>query len=253
MPLELASKTDVGKKRDHNEDDFRLDAEIGFLTVCDGMGGHNAGEVASDIAVRTILEFMQQNHADPDKTWPYKFDPKWDMMQNLIANGVRLCNDRIRQVSMNDFTKKGMGSTLVAGQLVGSKFYVGHLGDSRGYLVRRGEIMPITEDHSLYNEWLKLAPRSEEEKASFGHKNVITRALGQTEACQPDVNIYELEANDIVVLCCDGLSGMVPDPKIAEIVASSKTLDKACDRLIDSANAAGGIDNITVILGRYTP
>src|SRR5262245_11164469 len=99
------------------------------------MGGHNAGEVASGIAVEAILDFMRENAHDPERTWPYRFDPKWDEHQNLVANGIRLCNDRIREQSAADFTKKGMGSTLVCAQLVGDHVYVGHLGDSRGYLI----------------------------------------------------------------------------------------------------------------------
>jgi protein phosphatase len=136
--------------------------------------------------------------------------------------------------------------------LRGPKAWFGWVGDSRGYLWRRGELHPTTSDHSLLNELIKTGRLSEEEIANFQHKNVITRALGMADQTEVDVNVFDLEPGDVCLVCCDGLTGMVSDERIAEILTKESELQKACQTLVDEANANGGVDNITVALVRYS-
>jgi protein phosphatase len=146
-----------------------------------------------------------------------------------------------------------MGTTFVGVLVRGARATFGWCGDSRGYLWRRGELHAATSDHSLINELIKTGRLSEEEIANFQHKNIITRALGMADAAEIDLNAFDLEAGDICLVCCDGLTGMVTDARIAQILAEETDLQKASDKLIAEANQNGGVDNITVALARYTP
>lgn len=250
MPYEYAGLTDVGRKREHNEDALLLAPESRLFAVCDGMGGHQAGEVASGIAVETLERFFQNVTADEEATWPYRLDPRFDEYGNRLVVGIQYANQRIREAGLEE-GKQGMGTTAVAAHLNGSRAYFGWVGDSRGYLLRRGELRPTTTDHSLLNELLRSGRIREEDLENFQHKNVITRALGMGDHVEVDVNSVDLVDGDVLVVCCDGLTGMLEDQRIAEIVLREKSLDKACQKLIDAANAAGGLDNITVALVRY--
>ena len=252
MPIEFAGATDVGRKRDHNEDALLVKAEFSLAVVCDGMGGHEAGEVASNIGVETIGKFFDLTK-DPAATWPFRYDKQMDESGNRLAVAVQWANQRIREAGEADGgRKRGMGTTFVGVLISGSRATFGWVGDSRGYLFRRGEIHPSTSDHSLINELIKTGRLSDEEIANFQHKNIITRALGMADSVEVDLNAFDLEAGDICLVCCDGLTGMLTDERMAEILTQETDLQKACDRLVAEANANGGVDNITVALGRYT-
>ena len=252
MPIEFAGATDVGRKRDHNEDALLVLAEHGLAVVCDGMGGHEAGEVASGIGVETISRFFEISK-DPNATWPFRYDRNMDESGNRLAVSVQWANQRIRDAAEADGAhKRGMGTTFVGVLLSGSRATFGWVGDSRGYLYRRGELHPSTSDHSLINELIKTGRLSDEEIANFQHKNIITRALGMGDLVEIDLNAFDLESGDICLVCCDGLTGMVSDARMAEILTQEQDLDKACERLIAEANENGGIDNITVALARYS-
>src|SRR5690606_18586225 len=158
-------------------------------------------------------------------------------------------NLRIFETSCRDIRYKGMGTTIVSSLVCGDKVYCAHVGDSRCYRVRRGEITQLTRDHSLLEDYKEAKPdMSEEEERNFPHKNVITRALGMRETVQVDIRGHQIEDGDVYVLCSDGLSGMVPDPGILEIVANAKSLERAVAELVDHANRSGGTDNITTLL-----
>ncbi len=253
MPLEFAAATDVGRKRDHNEDALLVMPEHSLAVVCDGMGGHEAGEVASGIGVETVKRFFEIA-VNPEATWPFRYDRSKDEGSNLLSVAAQWANQRIREagdVGNAPAGKRGMGTTFVGCLLRGNKAWFGWVGDSRGYVWRRGELHPTTTDHSLLNEMIRTGRLSEEEIENFQHKNVITRALGMADQTEVDVSSWELEAGDVCLVCCDGLTGMVPDERIAEILAHQADLKKACQQLVDEANENGGADNITVALVRY--
>lgn len=252
MPLEFAGATDVGRKRDHNEDAMLIMPEHHLAVVCDGMGGHEAGEVASNIGVETIGRFFELAK-DPNATWPFRYDKSLDEATNRLAVSVQWANQRIREAGEADGgRKRGMGTTFVGVLIAGSRATFGWVGDSRGYLYRRGELHPSTSDHSLINELIKTGRLTDDEIINFQHKNIITRALGMGEVVDIDMNAFDLEPGDICLVCCDGLTGMVSDERMAEILTQEPDLKKACQRLVDEANGNGGVDNITVALARYT-
>jgi PPM family protein phosphatase len=253
MPVEFAGATDVGRKRDHNEDAFLLAPQFQLAVVCDGMGGHQAGEVASGIGVETVRRFFEIAQ-DPQATWPFGYDRRKDEPTNLLNVAAQWANQRIREAGEADRgTRRGLGTTFVALLVRETRAHFGWVGDSRGYFWRRGELHPTTSDHSLVNELVKTGRLTPGEIDNFQHKNVITRALGMPDFAAIDVSQVELLPGDVCLLCCDGLTGMVSDARIAQILAAEKDLQVACRRLIDEANANGGIDNITVALARYTP
>jgi PPM family protein phosphatase len=253
MAFEFAGATDVGLKRDHNEDSMVILPQHRVAAVCDGMGGHEAGEVASGIAVETVKKFFELA-ADPNATWPFRYDRAKDEGTNLLSIAAQWANQRIREAgnTPGGAGRRGMGTTFVGCYVREDKAWFGWVGDSRGYLFRRGELIATTSDHSLLNELIRTGRLSEDEVENFQHKNVITRALGMGEAMEVDVNAVDLQPDDVCVVCCDGLTGMVTDERIAGILDAERDLQRAADKLIDEANANGGVDNITVALIRYT-
>ncbi len=252
MPLQFAGATDVGRKRDHNEDALLVLPEHSLAVVCDGMGGHEAGEVASGIGVETVKRFFEIAF-DPEATWPFRYDRTKEEAANLLSVAAQWANQRIREAGTGNGAagKRGMGTTFVGCLLREGKAWFGWVGDSRGYVFRRGELHATTSDHSLLNEMIRTGRLSDAEIENFQHKNVITRALGMADRMEVDVSSWLLEPGDVCLVCCDGLTGMVPDARLAGILAAEPELQKACTRLIDEANENGGVDNITVALVRY--
>jgi protein phosphatase len=253
MPLEFAGATDVGRKRDHNEDALMLLPENGVAVVCDGMGGHEAGEVASGIGVETVKRFFDITK-DPDATWPFRYDKTLDEASNLITVAAEWANQRIREAAAEENgRRRGMGTTYVAMLLQPPGAWFGWVGDSRGYHFRKGALTPTTSDHSLLNELIKTGRMTEQDIANFQHKNIITRALGMGDETQVDITRVDLEPGDVCLICCDGLTGMISEQDMANILTQEPDLTAACNKLINAANAAGGLDNVTVALARWTP
>ncbi len=253
MRLEVAGKSHVGMKRNHNEDNLLLLPEENVFCVADGMGGHSSGEIASKIAVTEVADFFKLTTKDQDATWPFKMDKSRSYDENRLATAVKLANSRIYESSQAEAKYRGMGTTFVGLYFVNNAALVGHVGDSRGYrwLGAEKKLVQVTEDHSLLNDYIKAKKLTPEEIENFPHKNVIVRALGMKDTVQVDVSRIEPGENDIFLICSDGLSGMVPDPKMAEILAANSDLTTACEALIDAANAAGGNDNVTCVLVRF--
>jgi PPM family protein phosphatase len=253
MKLRWAGNTDVGRKRKHNEDNFVMIPEHNMFVVADGMGGHNAGEVASEITVRTMASFFKESIPDKDYTWPFKGDPAATEETNRLVAGVKLSNLRIYEAQASDIQKKGMGTTVVALVFDDDKHAVtGHAGDSRIYRIRGDEIEQVTEDHSLLNNYKKIAKLTEEEIKNFPHKNVIVRALGMKADVDVEVNRYPLEPGDIFLLCSDGLTDEVEDPYLLDKVVEHRDNLEACvDSLIKLALENGGRDNVTIVLACY--
>ena len=251
LRVEVAGDTNVGRKRNHNEDAFSILGEYGLYIVADGMGGHASGEVASRMSVETLREFFSATADDPERTWPYKMDRTKGYEENRLITGIKLANLRIYEAAQRDIRRRGMGTTIVAIFTVEDGLYVAHVGDSRVYLLRDGKMEQLTEDHSLLNDYIKAKKLTPEEIENFPHKNVIVRALGMKDSVVVDVTRLQPAENDIFLLCSDGLSGMVTDPKMEEILQKQPDIDKAAQNMIDAANAAGGNDNVTCILIRW--
>ena len=249
LKLRYAGNTHVGMKRTHNEDNLCVVAEENLYMVADGMGGHAAGEVASQMAVETVADFFRETTRDEEVTWPYKMEKGRRYEENRLAAGIKLANLRIHEMGVQNPEKKGMGTTLVALFFAGNTAYVGHVGDSRVYRLRGDELEQVTEDHSLLNDYIKMKDLTPQEIENFPHKNVIVRALGMKSTVQVDVNHEEPESHDLYMLCSDGLNGMINDKTIRSIMIENRgELEKCCNKLIQAANENGGTDNVTVVV-----
>jgi protein phosphatase len=252
MRIEVSGQTHVGMKRNHNEDNLLLLPEERLFVVADGMGGHSSGEIASKIAVEEVAEFFRMTSQDMEITWPYKMDKQKNYDENRLATGIKLANMRIFEKASSEQRYKGMGTTIVSIYFAKeNEVVVGHVGDSRVYYFRDGALKQVTEDHSLLNDYLKAKKLTPEEIEAFPHKNVIVRALGMKDTVNVDINRVEPKEGDIYLLCSDGLSGMVPDAQMEQILRSQPDLEKACAMLIDAANANGGNDNVTCVLAQF--
>jgi serine/threonine protein phosphatase PrpC len=247
MRVRFAGETNVGMKRAHNEDSYFLPESERLAIVADGMGGHASGEVASRMAVDTIAGFFRATQDEQQLTWPFKMDRGHRYDVNRMVTAIKLANLKIHEQAQKDPQCHGMGTTVVATLFADGALIVGHVGDSRLYRRRDGRFEQITEDHSLLNDYIKIKHLSAEEIANFPHKNVIVRALGMKDSVQVDVHIDSPRLGDVYVLCSDGLSGMVKDQEISDLVVAERDIDVLCGRLISVANKNGGLDNITVV------
>jgi len=243
--------TDVGLQREHNEDSFVVLKEYDLYVVADGMGGHRAGDVASKLATETISEFFRST-ANDDVTWPFHFDANLSEEENRLLTGIRVANRQIFERSTRSREYHGMGTTVVGAMFSPRKgrMYIGHVGDSRCYRIRTGQIQLLTRDHSLFNDYLLAMPDLTEEQRRELPKNVITRALGMQDQVAVDLQHDESQAGDVYVLCSDGLSGMVTDEEILAIVAGAhpNAMQEAPKKLIERANERGGEDNVTAVV-----
>jgi serine/threonine protein phosphatase PrpC len=251
--VRFSGDTNVGLKRDHNEDSFYLPVNERLAIVADGMGGHASGEVASRMAVDTIVAYFRETESDQQLTWPFKVDRNSNLDINRMTTAVKLANQRIFEEAERKPECHGMGTTIVSALFLDNVMIVGHVGDSRLYRVREGAIEQITEDHSLLNDYIRMKHMSESEIANFPHKNVIVRALGMKSSVEVDVLVEHLRLGDLYVICSDGLSGMISDSDITNLAIEEPDLDKLCERLIAAANGNGGVDNITVVCARIEP
>jgi protein phosphatase len=250
LPWESAARTDVGRVRDHNEDVFLMRPDLGLFVVCDGMGGYSAGEVAASIAAETTQEFFENCRRDPEGTWPFKAEEGIGEEASRLTVALKLANQRIRLAAQGDPRKHNMGTTAVAAFLEKDRTYVAHAGDSRAYLFRDGKLSAITADHSLLGEFIRNQHPTAEEIQAFPYKNVINRALGPAADVKIDSQAVEMRKGDLMLLCCDGLHGLISDDTIAQILWTYPYLEDASRALVEAANSAGGSDNITVVLVR---
>ncbi|MFU8803569.1 MAG: Stp1/IreP family PP2C-type Ser/Thr phosphatase [Bradymonadaceae bacterium] len=249
MKLRYAGNTHVGMKRGHNEDNLLIVSEENLYMVADGMGGHASGEVASQMAIETVASFFKETSADEDITWPYKMEKGKSFEENRVAASIKLANLRIFETASQNAGQRGMGTTLVVLYVAGDAVFFGHVGDSRIYRLRGEELTQCTEDHSLLNDYIKMKDLTEQEIENFPHKNVIVRALGMKETVQVDVGHEKPEANDVYLLCSDGLNGMITDETMRKILIEHRDdLESGVNKLIEAANDAGGTDNTTVVL-----
>lgn len=242
-----AGLTDVGRKRNHNEDSFLVDDELQLYVVADGMGGHAGGGTASRIAVETIDRELRKVREAQDNP----FDVVCGLQESPLPEAIRSAVERaclnIFNTAQEDPRLAGMGTTVISLLVKGDNAFFAHVGDSRAYLVRGDLIQQISEDHSLVNEQIKAGMITPEEAKHSRYKNIITRSVGFEEEVQVDVMGLVAESGDTFILCSDGLANMIEDRELLEVVRQCQ-LPEIPKRLIDMANERGGDDNITVIV-----
>ncbi len=244
MGLEFFCATDTGRARNNNEDSVALDESLSLVVLADGMGGYNAGEVASGMATSFIkaelgrwLQEANTNASDAD-----------------VRRAMDICVDNANRAIFNAANSNpqyaGMGTTLVVGVFREGRLLLGHVGDSRGYRFRAGRLQQITHDHSLLQEQIDAGLITEEQAAVSSNKNLVTRAVGVEDTVLLETHPHDLMPDDVYLLCSDGLSDMIDDAGIAQVLQACATLEEAAKTLIAAANEAGGRDNISVILVR---
>lgn len=247
MRIQAAGKTDVGCVRKHNEDSFLADEGLGLFVVADGLGGHAAGEVASQIVVETIARFVGET-LEKDRTWPLEYDPSLSYDGNRLRVALMLSDQAIAEDIRRNPERETMGSTVVAGLFHGAKVTLAHVGDSRAYLLNAEGIHQVTRDHSWVAEQVANGILTPSEARVHPFRNVITQALGNGGELDIEIQDLELGKTDRLLLCSDGLSGMIGDKQIWDIVEQSNDLQTAVESLVFIAREHGGEDNITAIL-----
>lgn len=252
--IAAAGQTDVGRRRQHNEDAFLCDPDHRLFVVADGMGGHAAGEVASAHAVQAVQEFIASFDSGNEATWPFGIDKGLTPAQNLLVNAIKLANRSVCGLAQEKPEYTGMGTTIVGCRLEEGEAVIGHVGDSRVYLLRGGRLHQLTADHSWVNEQVQQGALREDEAKTHRWRNIITRALGNRFDVEVDWKSIPVGPGDTLLLCTDGLSGVVDEGGIVEILREcGEDLEAACRRLIEAANAGGGPDNVTVVVVRLAP
>ncbi len=250
MHISAYGLTDVGQKRDHNEDFFLVEPDIGLYIVCDGMGGHAAGEVASEHAANTVKRVITENAAIIEDFKRKDTPETREKIAGLVENAVQTACSEIYNMATADSGKAGMGTTLEMLLVAGDKGIMGHVGDSRLYMVRQGQIHQLSEDHSYVTEMIKRGKMTREQARTSPYANVITRAVGIQESIQVDTLLFDILAGDTFLLCSDGLYGYTEDPnELAEMLQGEDIKDVA-KSLVDIANQRGGKDNVTTLLVR---
>jgi protein phosphatase len=248
MPgLHHAGMTDVGCVRKHNEDNMLMAPELGLFVVADGLGGHAAGEVASQIVVETVGRFVADT-VEQERTWPVDYDASLSYNANRLRSAVGLSDKAIAEDIRHNPERETMGSTVVAVMVGGNRATFAHVGDSRAYLLDGDGIRQVTRDHSWVAEQVANGILTPSEARVHPFRNVITQALGNGGELAVEVQEMELTESERLLLCSDGLSGMVPDQQIWDIVNQASSFQGAVEALIAAARAAGGEDNITAIL-----
>jgi protein phosphatase len=236
--LRVGSLTDIGKVREINQDSFAVDEGQGLYIVADGMGGHAAGEKASQTAVQIIAERLGSSVAAASN----------GQLLDALQTAIQDANREIINASMEDASMRGMGTTATVLVAKANQLYVGHVGDSRAYLIRNRRIDQITEDHSIVAQLVRARAITPQEAARHPYRNVITRCLGMQVEVEADTQQRELKPGDRLLICSDGLSGLVSDDEMLQMVLSSDDPQKTCVDLVNLALERGGSDNITVVL-----
>ena len=248
IEIESSGITDIGRKREQNEDSLFYDDSLGLYVVADGMGGHNAGEVASKLVVETIRDYLNQNSAADAQQQLVNADRKLSKDARRLLAGIYLSNRIVHQTALKNENYRGMGSTVSAVYFTDRTFIVANVGDSLVYLIRDGKINLLSVPHTLVAEQAELDPENAELLWN-DFKHVLTRAMGVDESVKADINEMPVYRHDVLVLSSDGLTDKATPEEILELVENQRS-DSACRKLVDLANARGGEDNITAIVLR---
>ncbi len=247
MKIRSFGKTDIGKRRERNEDAYLINDERSIYIIADGMGGHLGGEFASNFAVKTINDVFESLEDDPESTLPEGANLKTGDYAGALRYAISVACRKIYEKAQEDPALKGMGTTTVAAVFRNNKVYIANVGDSRVYQIRGKKISQITKDHSLVGEQIRAGLISADDSRAHKLKNIITRSVGFQEEVDSDIDIRIVKKGDIYLLCSDGLSNMVEDHEIYDVVINND-LQGAAQKLVDIANERGGDDNITLIL-----
>ncbi len=239
MSITSAGRTDVGVIRSGNEDNYLMVPDRGVFIVADGMGGHAAGEVASEMAVRIIARELGDISSRTDRE-----------ASERIRNSIIEANSAIFQRTLSEQDKRGMGTTATAMVVLGDNYLIGQVGDSRAYVLRKGDLLQLTKDHSYVQEQVDAGYLSPEEARTHPYSNVITRCVGANVDVTPDVYSGALQTGDVYLLASDGLTGMIEDDDLSEMMTKLTEPQQLADALVDEANRRGGLDNVTVIVIR---
>lgn len=250
--LKIAGKTDVGKKRKNNEDFFVFESNLGLMIVADGMGGHNSGEVASKLATSICMEqlkkSLQTGHVPVFFHVPA--NPNHDPRSLLLGDCVKFSNMAVYEAAQGNIENKNMGTTLVAALWLDDKFAVAHVGDSRLYRYRNGELTQCTMDHSFVQDQINRGLITQEDAEKSDMQNLLTRSIGIEADVEVDVNEIDIKEGDFVLLCSDGLTKMLSHSEIGEAFKSEADPDKIVEQLIEQANSKGGRDNVTAVVAK---
>lgn len=247
MDIKASGKTDIGLVRKQNEDDFFIDPPLGLLVVADGMGGHAAGRVASKMATNFMKRYYKRKAGKSSGQRGNQRGEYSETTDHLDA-AIRTANKAVYEAAQKMPGLKGMGTTIAAAHVEGNRLSIAHIGDSRVYLIRAGNIEQLTDDHSVVYEQVKRELITKEEAQKSEIKNILTRALGISAEAETDLAEMNVSPGDILLLCTDGLSNMVDDETLLTVVNATNDPALACEQLVSMANANGGRDNITVVV-----
>ncbi|MBX7149739.1 Stp1/IreP family PP2C-type Ser/Thr phosphatase [bacterium] len=247
MKIVAHGLTDVGRKRNHNEDSFLINENLRLFVIADGMGGHSGGEFASRLAVSTIEEVIQGINSDPEATVISGVNTDEAEYGDRLKYAIQMASSKIYDRALYDTALKGMGTTTVAAIFYDRELYIANVGDSRAYLFHANKIRQVTVDHSLVSEQVQAGVISQKDAKAHRLKNIITRSVGYQEEVEIDLEKFEVHMGDKLLLCSDGLSNMVEDGDIEKIVTTHSPKE-ACKKLVDAANQGGGEDNVSVVI-----
>jgi protein phosphatase len=250
LHIQTGARTDLGRVRKNNEDSYYMEPALQLYVLSDGMGGEAHGEVASQLAVQTVLTHCRQG--ENSRTTPIFGESSPDVSEktNRLASAIHLANRKVFETAASNPEQQGMGATLVAAWIDGPRLSIAHVGDSRAYLLRAGSMDQLTADHSLVAEKVRVGILTPQEADASELQSVLTRAVGTNSSVEVDTDEQALLVGDVVLLCSDGLTRMVTDPEIASLLLTSTSAQESADRLVDLANDNGGVDNATVIVLR---
>ena len=249
MRVSSASATDKGLRRSINEDCFSARDDLSLFIVADGMGGHAAGEVASQAVVDGVVAFVKATEAmSPDQTWPIPFDLEQTVNANRLSAGFRMGNRRLASQIATSSELHGMATTAVAVLIEGASATLAHVGDSRAYRLRNGQLDRLTRDHSWVEEQVRVGALTEEAARKHPWRNIVTRALSGSDDLEVDIQEIALASGDRLLLCSDGVFTVLDDDQIREVLRRETDLDQLCHALIQGANDGGGPDNVTAVV-----
>jgi protein phosphatase len=243
--MQVGFRTDTGKKRALNEDALLVSPGDGLFAVADGVGGSNSGEIASRSAMAGIEDFFNSNPISQAADMEGKYRHNW--FKGYFLRCFRKINHDIINIAQSSPDNSGMATTAVTAYFDDKTLYITNIGDSRAYMIRAGEIIQLTEDHSYVANLISTGSLTKSEAREHPRKNMITRALGAGTEAEPDFYSFDVERGDLVLLCTDGLHGELTDEEICETLKGERDMNKACKKLVQAANDKGGRDNITVV------
>src|SRR6202162_2657924 len=248
LHIEIGARTDLGRVRKNNEDCYLIDSSLQLFVLSDGMGGEAHGEVASNLAVQTVLTHCRQG--ENSRATPIFGESRTDVSDrtNRLASAIHLANRKVFETASSNDEQKGMGATIVAAWIEAQRLSIAHVGDSRAYLLRAGSMDQLTADHSLVAEKVRVGILTPQEADASELQSVLTRAVGTNSSVEVDTDEQALLVGDFVLLCSDGLTRMVTDPEIASTLLTTASAQESADRLVELANDNGGVDNVSVIV-----